>query len=174
MTTKHPLFDFLPRKVTAEQVQGAIVRSTFSLRFVFLTSLQEGKENPFTRLPHSAQYLKILEARKKLPVFAQMAGFYEMVSPALSFVCEGAIESAPGRSWNQGHASLIPKQSLLNIRLSSWLERQAPERLLSMPISYPSMCNLVTKILLGSLNLLSTLTCPKQRARLLRVHSHAE
>lgn len=67
----------------------------FSLFFVLLTSLQEGNENPFTRLPHSAQYAKILEARKKLPVFAQMAEFYEMVSPALSFVCEGAIESAP-------------------------------------------------------------------------------
>lgn len=62
---------------------------------MFLTSVQEGNENPFTRLPHSTQYFKILEARKKLPVFAQMAEFYEMVSPALSFVCEGAIESAP-------------------------------------------------------------------------------
>jgi pre-mRNA-splicing factor ATP-dependent RNA helicase DHX15/PRP43 len=95
MATKHPLFGFLPRNVTAEQVQDAIVRSNSSLRFVFLTSLQEGNENPFTRLPHSPQYLKILEARKKLPVFTQMAEFYKMVSPALSFVCEGAIESAP-------------------------------------------------------------------------------
>jgi pre-mRNA-splicing factor ATP-dependent RNA helicase DHX15/PRP43 len=93
--TKHPLFGFMPRNVTAKQVQGAIVRSAFFLRFVFLTSLQEGSENPFTRLPHSTQYFKILEARKKLPVFAQMLEFYEMVSPALSFVCEGAIESAP-------------------------------------------------------------------------------
>jgi len=95
MPTKHPLFGFMPRNVTGKQVQGAIVRSAFSLRFMFLTSLQEGDENPFTRLPHSPQYFKILEARKKLPVFAQMAEFYEMVSPALPFVCEGAIESAP-------------------------------------------------------------------------------
>ena len=96
MTTKqHPLFGFLPRKVTGKQVQGAIVCPSFSLCFVFLTSLQDGTENPFTRLPHSTQYFKILEARKKLPVFAQMAEFYEMVSPAISFVCEGAIESAP-------------------------------------------------------------------------------
>ncbi|SRR6266436_4545512 len=93
--TKHPLFGFMPRRVTAKQVQGAIVRSTFSLQFVFLTSSQEGNENPFTRLPHSAQYFKILEARKKLPVFAQMSEFYEVVSPALPFVCEGAIEPAP-------------------------------------------------------------------------------
>ena len=62
---------------------------------MFLTSLQDGNENPFTRLPHSPQYRKILEARKKLPVFTQMEEFYEMVSPAQSFVCEGAIEPAP-------------------------------------------------------------------------------
>lgn len=93
--TKHPLFGFMPRKVTAKQVEGAIVRFAFSLRFVFLTPLQDGNENPFTRLPHSTQYFKILEARKKLPVFAQMAEFYEMVSPVIPFVCEGAMEPAP-------------------------------------------------------------------------------
>ncbi|KAH9059632.1 P-loop containing nucleoside triphosphate hydrolase protein [Lactarius vividus] len=61
-STKHPLFGFLPRNVTAKQVQGVM----------------EGDENPFTRLPHSSQYRKILEARKKLPVFAQMDEFYKM------------------------------------------------------------------------------------------------
>lgn len=35
--------------------------------------------NPFTNLPYSAQFKKILEARKKLPVFAQMDEFYEIV-----------------------------------------------------------------------------------------------
>ena len=30
--------------------------------------------------PYTKQYKKILEARKKLPVFAQMVDFYEMVS----------------------------------------------------------------------------------------------
>jgi pre-mRNA-splicing factor ATP-dependent RNA helicase DHX15/PRP43 len=95
-SSKHPLFGFMPRNVTSKQVQGAIVSSASSLHFVFfLTSLQEGNENPFTRLPHTTQYFKILEARKKLPVFAQMGEFYEMVSPALSFICEGAIEPAP-------------------------------------------------------------------------------
>jgi pre-mRNA-splicing factor ATP-dependent RNA helicase DHX15/PRP43 len=39
--------------------------------------------NPFTKQPHSAQYKKILAGRKKLPVFAQMAEFYKMVSGAL-------------------------------------------------------------------------------------------
>ncbi|KAI9457332.1 P-loop containing nucleoside triphosphate hydrolase protein [Lactarius psammicola] len=61
-STKHPLFGFLPRNVTAKQVQSAM----------------EGNENPFTRLPHSPQYRKILEARKKLPVFAQMYEFYKV------------------------------------------------------------------------------------------------
>jgi pre-mRNA-splicing factor ATP-dependent RNA helicase DHX15/PRP43 len=36
--------------------------------------------NPFTKQPLSVGYKKILEARKKLPVFAQMKEFYEMVS----------------------------------------------------------------------------------------------
>ena len=67
----------------------------FSLLRTSDVKLQEGDENPFTRLPHSAQYFKILEARKKLPVFTQMGEFYEMVSPACFFVCEGAIEPAP-------------------------------------------------------------------------------
>lgn len=44
---------------------------------------QEHDLNPFTKQPHSAQYKKILAGRKKLPVFAQMAEFYKMVSGAL-------------------------------------------------------------------------------------------
>jgi len=40
-----------------------MVRFLFALVYVvFLTSFQEGHENPFTRLPHSSQYFKILEA----------------------------------------------------------------------------------------------------------------
>jgi hypothetical protein len=42
--------------------------------------LQEHDINPFTKQPHSAQYKKILESRKKLPVYAQMDDFYKMVS----------------------------------------------------------------------------------------------
>ena len=38
-STKHPLFGFMRRKVTAEQVRGAIVRTDVTLyRTVFLTS----------------------------------------------------------------------------------------------------------------------------------------
>jgi hypothetical protein len=120
-STKHPLFGFMPRKVTARQVQGAIVRGGFSLlHIVFLTPLQDGKENPFTRLPHSAKYHKILEARKKLPVYAEMDGFYQLVSSALPFVSEGAVDPLiPGRSWNRGHMLLIRQKSILNIRLLS-------------------------------------------------------
>jgi pre-mRNA-splicing factor ATP-dependent RNA helicase DHX15/PRP43 len=90
-STKHPLFGFVPRRVTARQVRGAIVRGVITiLRSVLLTPPQDGKENPFTRLPHSDQYHKILEARKKLPVFAKMDDFYQLVSSAPPSVSEGA------------------------------------------------------------------------------------
>ena len=95
-STKHPLFGFLPRHVTAEQVQSVVVCGRLvSSHSWSLTSLQEGNENPFTRLPHSPQYRKILEARKKLPVFAQMDEFYKIVSSSQPFLYEGAIEPAP-------------------------------------------------------------------------------
>ncbi|KAJ7796641.1 P-loop containing nucleoside triphosphate hydrolase protein [Mycena olivaceomarginata] len=54
---KEPLYGFLPRKVNGDQ---------------------EHEVNPFTKQPHSAQYKKILDARKKLPVYAQMDDFYKM------------------------------------------------------------------------------------------------
>ena len=88
-STKHPLFGFMPRKVTAKQARGAIVRADFTLfHTAFLMSWQDGNENPFTRLPHSDQYYKILETRKKLPVYEQMDEFYKLVSfcAALCFV----------------------------------------------------------------------------------------
>ncbi|KAH9986863.1 P-loop containing nucleoside triphosphate hydrolase protein [Russula vinacea] len=75
--TRHPLYGFVPRMVTAKQVQSAI----------------DGNENPFTRLPHSPQYLKILEARKKLPVFAQMEEFYEMFNKHQIIVLVGETGS---------------------------------------------------------------------------------
>ncbi|KAH8981106.1 P-loop containing nucleoside triphosphate hydrolase protein [Lactarius hatsudake] len=76
-SNKHPLFGFLPRNVTAKQVQGVV----------------EGNENPFTRLPHSPQYRKILEARKKLPVFAQMDEFYKMFTKHQIIVMVGETGS---------------------------------------------------------------------------------
>ena len=41
---------------------------------------QEGDINPFTKQPHTKQYHTILEARKKLPVYAQMDDFLKIVS----------------------------------------------------------------------------------------------
>lgn len=61
---KEPLYGFLPRKVIGEQVRKAM----------------DGDINPFTKQPHSSQYKKILEARKKLPVFTQMDEFLKIVS----------------------------------------------------------------------------------------------
>ncbi|KIK95356.1 hypothetical protein PAXRUDRAFT_778394 [Paxillus rubicundulus Ve08.2h10] len=57
-----PLFGFLPRKVTGNQVRKAL----------------EHDLNPFTKLPHTPQYKKILDARRKLPVYTQMDEFYKM------------------------------------------------------------------------------------------------
>lgn len=62
---KEPLLGFLPRDVGAKQV----------------TKAMEGDVNPFTKKPHTSQYKKILESRRRLPVFAQMPMFYDMVSP---------------------------------------------------------------------------------------------
>ncbi|KAL7278102.1 hypothetical protein ACG7TL_008072 [Trametes sanguinea] len=72
-----PLFGWLPRKVTAAQVLKAM----------------EGDVNPFTKRPHSAQYKKILEARKKLPVFAQMEDFLKMFTDNQIIVMVGETGS---------------------------------------------------------------------------------
>ncbi|EIN04072.1 P-loop containing nucleoside triphosphate hydrolase protein [Punctularia strigosozonata HHB-11173 SS5] len=63
-TSKEPLFGFVPRRVKGEQVRKAL----------------DGDINPFTKQPHTPQYKKILEARKKLPVFGQMDEFMTMFS----------------------------------------------------------------------------------------------
>ena len=60
----HPLHGWGPRKVTAEQVRKAM----------------DGDVNPFTKQPVSAQYKKILETRRRLPVYGNMDEFYKMVS----------------------------------------------------------------------------------------------
>ncbi len=60
----HPLHGWSPRKVTAEQVRKAM----------------DGDVNPFTKQPVSAQYKKIMEARRKLPVYGYMNEFYKIVS----------------------------------------------------------------------------------------------
>ena len=77
-----PLFGWLPRRVKAPQVEKAL----------------EGDVNPFTKAPHSSSYKKILEARKKLPVYAQMAEFFTMVSDPQHCLLRGEVRvcSSPG------------------------------------------------------------------------------
>ncbi|THH14191.1 hypothetical protein EW146_g6109 [Bondarzewia mesenterica] len=60
LLAKEPLYGFMPRNVKAEQVQRAM----------------DGETNPFTKRPHTLQYRKIMELRKKLPVYAMMEEFY--------------------------------------------------------------------------------------------------
>ncbi|KAH9895779.1 pre-mRNA-splicing factor ATP-dependent RNA helicase PRP43 [Cubamyces lactineus] len=72
-----PLFGWLPRNVTSAQVLKAM----------------EGDVNPFTKKPHSAQYKKILEARKKLPVFGQMEEFLKMFTKNQIIVMVGETGS---------------------------------------------------------------------------------
>ncbi|KAJ7583427.1 P-loop containing nucleoside triphosphate hydrolase protein [Mycena floridula] len=61
-TAKDPLYGFVPRMVVGPQARTAM----------------ENDMNPFTKKPYSTQYKKILEMRKKLPVFAQMDDFFKM------------------------------------------------------------------------------------------------
>ncbi|KAF8885213.1 P-loop containing nucleoside triphosphate hydrolase protein [Infundibulicybe gibba] len=76
-TAKEPLLGFLPRRVTGPQVRKAM----------------EQDVNPFTKQPLSPQYKKILETRKKLPVFSQMDEFYNMFSKHQIIVMVGETGS---------------------------------------------------------------------------------
>ncbi|KAG8901651.1 DEAH-box ATP-dependent RNA helicase prp43 [Tulasnella sp. 403] len=62
MTAHDPSLGLVERNVTAAQV----------------TSAMEGLSNPFVHRVLSTQYRRILEGRKKLPVFSQMQRFYDM------------------------------------------------------------------------------------------------
>ncbi|KAG1740942.1 P-loop containing nucleoside triphosphate hydrolase protein [Suillus lakei] len=76
-SSKEPLYGFVPRMVNADQVRKAL----------------EHDLNPFTKQPHTAQYKKILEARKKLPVFAQMTEFYKIFNKHQIIVMVGETGS---------------------------------------------------------------------------------
>ena len=93
--SKEPLFGFLPRKVNSEQVTKAMVRRTLQqalCREFSPETIQDGDVNPFTKRPHTPQYKKILAVRKKLPVYAQMEEFYNMVSLLVRLLLRGASE----------------------------------------------------------------------------------
>jgi pre-mRNA-splicing factor ATP-dependent RNA helicase DHX15/PRP43 len=78
-----PLEGLVPRFVTAAQARAVLVSQDLQFRRqrIMLTSryVKDGGINPFTKLPYSSQFKKILESRKKLPVYAQMNEFYEIV-----------------------------------------------------------------------------------------------
>lgn len=76
---REPLYGFIPRKVNGEQARKAMVCSTQIQRLYDLTASQSQDINPFTKLPLSSQYKKILEARRKLPVYAKMDEFFQVV-----------------------------------------------------------------------------------------------
>jgi pre-mRNA-splicing factor ATP-dependent RNA helicase DHX15/PRP43 len=66
----HPLHGWTPRKVTAERVRRAM----------------NSDVNSFTKQPVSATYKRIMESRKKLPVYGFMQTFYGIVG-ASEFGC---------------------------------------------------------------------------------------
>jgi pre-mRNA-splicing factor ATP-dependent RNA helicase DHX15/PRP43 len=66
----HPLRGWSPRKVMAEHVRRVM----------------NGNVNPFTKQPVSATYKRIMESRKKLPVYGYMQSFYSIVG-ASEFRC---------------------------------------------------------------------------------------
>ncbi|KAI0340992.1 P-loop containing nucleoside triphosphate hydrolase protein [Trametopsis cervina] len=72
-----PFIGFMPRNVEAK----AVVR------------VMEGDVNPFTKQPHTPQYKKILQARKSLPVYAQMNDFYKMYNEHQILVMVGETGS---------------------------------------------------------------------------------
>ncbi|KAN0078223.1 P-loop containing nucleoside triphosphate hydrolase protein [Tylopilus felleus] len=75
-----PLSGFLRRKVTAIQVRKAL----------------EHDVNPFTKVPHTPQYKKLLDTRKKLPLYAQMDAFYKMYNANQIIVMVG--ETGAGKT----------------------------------------------------------------------------
>ncbi|KAI0084386.1 pre-mRNA-splicing factor ATP-dependent RNA helicase PRP43, partial [Irpex rosettiformis] len=75
-----PFRGFMPRKVKSQDV----------------VRVMKGDVNPFTKQPHTPQYKKILEGRKKLPVYAQMKEFYEMYNKHQIIVMVG--ETGSGKS----------------------------------------------------------------------------
>ncbi|EFP81996.2 pre-mRNA-splicing factor ATP-dependent RNA helicase prp43 [Puccinia graminis f. sp. tritici CRL 75-36-700-3] len=68
---------FIPRKLSGKQVLEAMDHPT----------------NPFTGKKYSPQYKTILEQRKALPVFKQMADFYKMYNKSQFVVMEGETGS---------------------------------------------------------------------------------
>ncbi|PBK58284.1 P-loop containing nucleoside triphosphate hydrolase protein [Armillaria solidipes] len=92
-TSKEPLFGFLPRKVTGKQARKAL----------------EHDVNPITKLPHSAQYKKILASREKLPVYSQMDDFFKMFNENQIIVMVGETGSGKTTQAKLTAAERIPQ-----------------------------------------------------------------
>ncbi|KAF4565523.1 DEAH-box ATP-dependent RNA helicase prp43 [Pleurotus pulmonarius] len=93
-SASQPLYGFIPRKVTGPQARKAL----------------EHDLNPFIKPPtsHTAQYKKILEARKKLPVYAQMDDFFTMMRYQPPLRIEHQIIVMVGES-GSGKTTQIPQ-----------------------------------------------------------------
>ncbi|KAJ9109868.1 DEAH-box ATP-dependent RNA helicase prp43 [Naganishia cerealis] len=78
--TKHPLEGLIPGKVTLEQAQ----------------TIMDGDVNPFKgdgTTPFSANYKRILQGRKQLPVYQKMKEFYDVFEKNQIVVMEGQTGS---------------------------------------------------------------------------------
>jgi pre-mRNA-splicing factor ATP-dependent RNA helicase DHX15/PRP43 len=76
-----PLMGFIPGKVVGAQVLEAMVgrANYYGVSIRSLENVQSGDVNPFTKKAHSPHYENILQARRQLPVFGQMAQFLRLV-----------------------------------------------------------------------------------------------
>ncbi|KAG8832651.1 DEAH-box ATP-dependent RNA helicase prp43 [Serendipita sp. 399] len=74
-----PLHGWIPRKVAPKQVAGVM----------------DGNINPFTLKPLSSAYKKILESRKKLPVYGYMDEFYRIIMVMVGETGSGKTTQIP-------------------------------------------------------------------------------
>jgi pre-mRNA-splicing factor ATP-dependent RNA helicase DHX15/PRP43 len=92
---KNPLNGLVPRKVSVDQAKAIMVGlSLLVLLDGRALTGQDGDVNPFKNLaPWSAQYRKILEQRKGLPVYQKMQEFLSVFSENQITVMEGQTGS---------------------------------------------------------------------------------
>ncbi|KAF8335362.1 uncharacterized protein EI90DRAFT_2913210 [Cantharellus anzutake] len=72
-----PLEGLVPRYVTVKQAE----------------SILNGDTNPFTKLPYTSKYKRILESRKKLPVYSKLDELYDMLRKTQVMVMIGETGS---------------------------------------------------------------------------------
>ncbi|PBK69289.1 hypothetical protein ARMSODRAFT_1004095, partial [Armillaria solidipes] len=114
-TSKEPLFGFLPRKVTGKQARMAL----------------EHDVNPITKLPHSAQYQKILASREKLPMYSQMDDFFKMFNENQIIVMVG--ETGSGKTTHSSRTQIYHIQTLAtDILLKDHAKRRSDLKIIIM------------------------------------------